>query len=256
MLARVVFDAWRSGRAQPDQLARTAAVLHEEFAHLVEEAYHETNRWLVEHRVLPMSTCGPTSAARAPTRKPRCAAPHPPALALDGRPVATTPCVGFRRIGQPRAGAQCVPRPRRLPGCRRRVWCCRHHTARRAPGRAGPPPGARPWRHGRIRLVRTAWQRGRRNAHDDARRRRWRAAATMPRPCWAAEPPGRPPPAGFADTATAPGACRRALAGHRQRPAEPAGAPARLQAATTQRAHAARSPRRRCWRNCTSASRR
>ena len=28
-------------------------VLHDEFAQFVEEAYHETNRWLIQRRVLP-----------------------------------------------------------------------------------------------------------------------------------------------------------------------------------------------------------
>ena len=41
-IAGLTLDHWRE--IQP--------VLHDEFALLVEEAYHETNRWLVEHKVL------------------------------------------------------------------------------------------------------------------------------------------------------------------------------------------------------------
>ena len=53
VLARVALDAWRSAGLTPDDWREAQAWLHEEFAALVEEAYHETNRWLVERRVLP-----------------------------------------------------------------------------------------------------------------------------------------------------------------------------------------------------------
>jgi len=53
VLARIVFEAWRSAGLSLESWRELQAVLHEEFALLVEEAYHETNRWLVEQRVLP-----------------------------------------------------------------------------------------------------------------------------------------------------------------------------------------------------------
>lgn len=53
VLARVVFDSWRAAGISLTSWRELQAVLHEEFAHMVEEAYHDTNRWLVEHRVLP-----------------------------------------------------------------------------------------------------------------------------------------------------------------------------------------------------------
>jgi len=52
VLARIVFDAWRSAGQTLEGWRELQPVLHEEFAALVEEAYHETNRWLVEHKVL------------------------------------------------------------------------------------------------------------------------------------------------------------------------------------------------------------
>jgi hypothetical protein len=52
VLARIVFDAWRNAAQTLDGWRELQALLHEEFALLVEEAYHETNRWLVEHKVL------------------------------------------------------------------------------------------------------------------------------------------------------------------------------------------------------------
>ena len=53
VLARIVFDAWRSAGQTLEGWRELQAVLHEEFALLVEEAYHETNRWLMSHGVLP-----------------------------------------------------------------------------------------------------------------------------------------------------------------------------------------------------------
>ncbi|MDE2612795.1 MAG: DUF1631 family protein [Burkholderiales bacterium] len=53
VLARIVFDAWRLAGLTPEGWRELQAVLHEEFALLAEEAYHETNRWLVEQHVLP-----------------------------------------------------------------------------------------------------------------------------------------------------------------------------------------------------------
>ena len=53
VLARIVFDAWRAAGQTLEGWRELQPVLHDEFALLVEEAYHETNRWLVDHRVLP-----------------------------------------------------------------------------------------------------------------------------------------------------------------------------------------------------------
>ncbi|NRF66692.1 DUF1631 family protein [Aquincola sp. S2] len=53
VLARVALDAWRGAGMTPEDWREAQLWLHEEFALLTEEAYHETNRWLVEHHVLP-----------------------------------------------------------------------------------------------------------------------------------------------------------------------------------------------------------
>src|SRR5262245_60774732 len=53
VLARIVLDAWRGAGLNLDGWRELQAVVHEEFAHVVEEAYHEANRWLIEHRVMP-----------------------------------------------------------------------------------------------------------------------------------------------------------------------------------------------------------
>jgi hypothetical protein len=53
VLARVVTTAWRTAGLSQEAWRLLQAVLHEEFSHFAEEAYHETNRWLIQHGVLP-----------------------------------------------------------------------------------------------------------------------------------------------------------------------------------------------------------
>ncbi|MBX3645218.1 MAG: DUF1631 domain-containing protein [Rubrivivax sp.] len=53
VLARIVVDAWRTAGCSLESWRELQSSLHEELAALVEEAYHETNRWLVGHGVLP-----------------------------------------------------------------------------------------------------------------------------------------------------------------------------------------------------------
>ena len=51
--ARIVFDAWRAAGLGLEGWREMQPTLHDEFALVVEEAYHETNRWLVTQGVLP-----------------------------------------------------------------------------------------------------------------------------------------------------------------------------------------------------------
>jgi hypothetical protein len=53
VLARIVTGAWRGASLNHDLWRTLQSVIHEEFAHFAEEAYHETNRWLVQKGVLP-----------------------------------------------------------------------------------------------------------------------------------------------------------------------------------------------------------
>jgi hypothetical protein len=53
VLARIVFDAWRAAGLGLEGWREMQPTLHDEFALVVEEAYHETNRWLVSQGVLP-----------------------------------------------------------------------------------------------------------------------------------------------------------------------------------------------------------
>jgi len=53
VFSRIIFDAWRITGLTLEHWREIQPVLHDEFALLVEEAYHETNRWLMNHHVLP-----------------------------------------------------------------------------------------------------------------------------------------------------------------------------------------------------------
>jgi len=53
VFARIVVDAWLAAGLSLSSWRELQPVMHEEFALLVEEAYHEANRWLMEQRVLP-----------------------------------------------------------------------------------------------------------------------------------------------------------------------------------------------------------
>ena len=52
VLARIIFDAWRAAGMTLEGWREIQPTLHEEVALLVEEAYHETNRWLLERKVM------------------------------------------------------------------------------------------------------------------------------------------------------------------------------------------------------------
>ena len=68
--------------------------LHEELAALVEEAYHETNRWLAGHGVLPGWICIRTSSAHARRPSSPLASPAEPAAAATARHRALAPAGG------------------------------------------------------------------------------------------------------------------------------------------------------------------
>jgi hypothetical protein len=53
VLARLLTSAWRSSGMTQEAWRLLQTVLHEEFSHFAEEAYHETNRWLIQQGVLP-----------------------------------------------------------------------------------------------------------------------------------------------------------------------------------------------------------
>lgn len=53
VLARIVASSWQGAALNHETWRVLQDVLHDEFAHFTEESYHDTNRWLVQQRVLP-----------------------------------------------------------------------------------------------------------------------------------------------------------------------------------------------------------
>jgi len=82
VVARVALDAWNRVGLDANVWQLLHHELHEEFAQLISEAYHETNRWLIAQKVLPEVDLRPfirrtpqaAAAAGAPAVSP------PPAL--------------------------------------------------------------------------------------------------------------------------------------------------------------------------------
>jgi protein-export SecD/SecF family membrane protein len=153
VLARVVFDAWRSAGLSAGRLARGCSPCCTTSSRTWSKrpTTRPTAGWS-SSVCCPMSTCGPSSAASrtglaGTARKPRCGW-HPPATAPAGWTggPARPACFGFRRIGQPRAVcAQCVttpPPPTRVPAAGMVLPAAHDVTGRRAPG-AGWPTA--PW---------------------------------------------------------------------------------------------------------------
>jgi hypothetical protein len=88
VLARVALDAWRSAGLTPDDWREAQVWLHDEFALLTEEAYHEANRWLVEQRVLPDIDLRPLiRRTRDSSGAAALAASRPAVVPSTGRPA-------------------------------------------------------------------------------------------------------------------------------------------------------------------------
>ncbi|MCY4745105.1 DUF1631 family protein [Pelomonas sp. UHG3] len=110
VIARIALDAWtRVGLDAPIwQLLHHE--LHEEFAQLISEAYHETNRWLIAQKVLPEVDLRPFIRRTAQAARDAAAAvgggPGAPAAAT---PVA--PTSGLAPLSTP-SGSGELPRSR------------------------------------------------------------------------------------------------------------------------------------------------
>jgi Protein of unknown function (DUF1631) len=129
VLARIAFEAWRGAGLGLEGWRELQPVLHAEFAALVTEAYHETNR--------PRSTFGPSFAVPAPTqqrhwagrparaRRPLAAATTARALAVRRRPRPTpwawAPTLASRRpLRTPPAAAWAAAPTAAVPAWARR----------------------------------------------------------------------------------------------------------------------------------------
>ena len=113
VLARIVIDAWRAAPLQLEAWRVLQTVLHEEFSHFAEEAYHETNRWLVAAqgaaRGRPAAVHPPLPPWRAPTARHAAAslgglrqrrpAVRPAARPSDFRRRRSRPTVRAHEVG-------------------------------------------------------------------------------------------------------------------------------------------------------------
>ena len=97
ILARVALNGWRTVGLSATDWREAQPLLHEGFAALAEEAYHETNRWLIEQRVMPDIDLRPyirrttdASVAGAGASPGLSATPAQPERVLAGAGHATT----------------------------------------------------------------------------------------------------------------------------------------------------------------------
>ncbi|MBL8352420.1 MAG: DUF1631 family protein [Burkholderiaceae bacterium] len=104
VLAQVVLEAWRSAGLTATDWREAQPLLHEEFSALAEEAYHETNRWLISQQVMQDVDLRPQirrnrepADAAGVAGRGGARAPGPPARA--GRQGGTDP--GASEFGAP-----------------------------------------------------------------------------------------------------------------------------------------------------------
>ncbi|WP_457419114.1 DUF1631 family protein [Roseateles sp. P5_E7] len=110
VIARIALDAWTRVGLGVTVWQLLHHELHEEFAQLISEAYHETNRWLIAQKVLPEVDLRPfirrtAQAAAAAT----AAAGGPPVPTTTPAPVA--PASGLAPLTVP-SGSGDLPRSR------------------------------------------------------------------------------------------------------------------------------------------------
>jgi len=110
VIARLALDAWNRVGLDNNVWQLLHHELHEEFAQLISEAYHETNRWLIAQKVLPEVDLRPFIRRTAQAAKEAAATvsgqPMPPAMA-----AATVPASGLAPLTVPPAGGE-PPRSR------------------------------------------------------------------------------------------------------------------------------------------------
>ncbi|HNG78847.1 MAG TPA: DUF1631 family protein [Burkholderiaceae bacterium] len=93
VLARAVADGWRTAGLTLDHWRTSQALLHEEFASLIQEAYHETNRWLMSQGVCPEVNLRPF------IRRSRDAGPASAAARAAGGAAGSAGDAGAHRAG-------------------------------------------------------------------------------------------------------------------------------------------------------------
>ena len=110
VVARVALDAWHRVGLDANIWQLLHHELHEEFAQLVSEAYHETNRWLIAQKVLPEVDLRPFIRRTAQAARDATAAASgvPAPLAAPVAPASPGPGLGPTSGPTPMANAPAV----------------------------------------------------------------------------------------------------------------------------------------------------
>ncbi|MBI3347133.1 MAG: DUF1631 family protein [Burkholderiales bacterium] len=111
VIARIALDAWTRVGLDTHVWLLLHHDLHEEFAQLISEAYHETNRWLIAQKVLPEVDLRPfirrTAQAAAAATAAATGVPAPAPAVAASTPVA--PASGLAPLTVP-SGSGELPR--------------------------------------------------------------------------------------------------------------------------------------------------
>ncbi|MFG6432799.1 DUF1631 family protein [Pelomonas parva] len=112
VVARLALDAWTRVGLSTEVWLLLHHELHEEFAQLISEAYHETNRWLIAQKVLPEVDLRPFIRRTAQAAKEAAAAAGgPPATPAPPAPPPVAPTSGLAPLTVP-SGSGELPRSR------------------------------------------------------------------------------------------------------------------------------------------------
>lgn len=118
VIARIALDAWSRVGLDATIWQLMHHELHEEFAQLISEAYHETNRWLIAQKVLPevdlrpfirrtaQAAAAATAATAAAAPAVTAAAPTAAAHAASGLAPLATGAAGAAGIGEVLQGSR------------------------------------------------------------------------------------------------------------------------------------------------------
>jgi len=99
VFARVLTSAWRTAGLSHDAWKALQPVLHDEISLFAEEAYHETNRWLIQRRVAPEIDLRPF------IRRSRNSAWNTGATPAGGATGSSATGSGFVHTGSPASAA-------------------------------------------------------------------------------------------------------------------------------------------------------
>jgi hypothetical protein len=108
VVARLALDAWTRVGLDTNVWLLLHNELHEEFAQLISEAYHETNRWLIAQKVLPEVDLRPFIRRTAQAAKDAAAAGGAPAAPA---PAPVAPASGLAPLTVPSSSGE-LPRSR------------------------------------------------------------------------------------------------------------------------------------------------